>query len=517
MQPFHTRAPFVAAGLLLLPPLGIILLWFRPGTPILAKIAGSLAALALVLVHLYLFFGLNVELDGTGRYPIFSFHNPDAHYEALLRSRAEQSPDPPVPETPPEVGEEHDVAMGDIEPAREPAPESASPAVPTAYWTDFRGPNRNGVYTEMEIRTAWPAEGLPPLWRQPVGGGYASFAVAQGRAFTIEQRRDREVVTAYEVETGRELWSHGWDAEFRETMGGDGPRATPTWDAGRVYALGATGELVCLEAETGQPVWFLNILEDNRAGNLPWGMAASPLIVDDKVIVLPGGGSGRSVVAYDKRTRDRIWSSLDDRQAYVAPMLVTLAGRQQILVVGARRAVGLDVADGSLLWDYPWTTSNGINSSQPIMVGPDRFFISSGYGQGAAVVEVRETAPGRYEAETVWKNLSMKNKFNSSVFHEGHIYGLDESILACIDAETGERKWKAGRYGYGQLILASGRLIVLTESGDLVLVKATPESHQELARYSALSGKTWNHPAIEGGRLLVRNATQMAAFDLTPD
>ncbi len=515
-QPFHTRTLFVAASLLLLPPLGLVLLWLRSGTPVLGRVLGSLAALGLTGLYLHLFFGLRMELDGTGRYPIFSFHDPAAHYEALVQSRIEQTPVPPVPEmrAPLEPVEEEAVSTGDIEQAGETVPGAPAPA---AYWTDFRGPRRDGVYTEREIRTAYPAEGLRLLWQQPSGGGYASFAVARDRAFTIEQRRDREVVTAYEVETGRELWNHGWDAEFREAMGGDGPRATPTWDDGYVYALGATGQLVCLEAETGKLRWSLNILEDNHAGNLPWGMAASPLVVDDKLVVLPGGGSGRSVVAYDKRTGDRVWSSLDDRQAYVAPMLVTLAGKRQILVVGARRAVGLDVEDGRLLWSYPWVTQHGINSAQPIVVAPGRFFISAGYGHGAAVVEVRESAPGRYEAETVWKNLSMKNKFNSSVLHEGHVYGLDEGILACVDVETGERKWKGGRYGYGQLILASGALIVLTESGDLVLVKATPESHQEVARYSALSGKTWNHPAIEGGRLLVRNATQMAAFDLTPD
>jgi len=212
-------------------------------------------------------------------------------------------------------------------------------------------------------------------------------------------------------------------------------------------------------------------------------------------------------------TGNPVWKVLDDRQAYTSPMLVTLAGRRQILVVSARRAMGLAVEDGTLLWDYPWVTEYGINSAQPIVLGENRFLLSAGYGHGSAVVEVTPTDKG-FTTRTIWENTRMKNKFSSSVLDGGYVYGLDEAILACLDARTGELKWKGGRYGYGQLVLASGHLIVLTESGELVLVKATPEGHQERARFSAIEGKTWNYPAIAGGRLLVRNANQMACFNL---
>ena len=241
---------------------------------------------------------------------------------------------------------------------------------------------------------------------------------------------------------------------------GDGPRATPTWDDGRIYALGATGELRCLDAKTGAVVWGKNILKRQPGVTiLSWAMAASPLIVDDKVIVLPGGTAGKSVVAYNKMTGAPVWKALNDTQAYVSPMLVTLAGRRQIIVVSSTRVVGLVPEDGSLLWSYTWDTDMGINVSQPIMVVKNRFFISAGYGKGAALVEV--TGSGKsLTARTVWENINMKNKFNSSVLHEGHVYGLDEGILTCLDVNTGERKWKGGRYGYGQVILASGNLIV---------------------------------------------------------
>jgi outer membrane protein assembly factor BamB len=198
-------------------------------------------------------------------------------------------------------------------------------------------------------------------------------------------------------------------------------------------------------------------------------------------------------------------------------MLVTIGGVRQIIVVAAHRAFGVTPENGRLLWEYPWSNGYEINVAQPIVFsdrGRDLVFLSASYGQGAAVFHLTRTGD-KFEARTVWENQRMKNKFTSSVLHNGYIYGLDESILACIEAATGEQKWKGGRYGYGQIMLAGDHLIVLTEDGDLVLVKAAPERHQELASFSAIEGKTWNHPVIVGGRLLVRNIQEMAAFDIS--
>jgi outer membrane protein assembly factor BamB len=390
---------------------------------------------------------------------------------------------------------------------------SAAPPAPAPYWTDFRGPLRNGEYRDVPIVQEWPAGGLKPIWKQPAGGGYASFVVARGRAFTIEQRGTQEVAAAYDVATGRELWTNAWAAEFRESMGGDGPRATPTWADGRVYVLGATGELRALDESSGRVIWRTNILTDSGAENLPWGMAASPLVVDDTIVVLPGGPNGQSVAGYDRATGKRLWSSLDDTQAYSSPMLVTLNGVRQLLVFTATRLTGLSPSNGQLLWSYPFATYNGINSAQPILIGDNRVFISASYGAGAAMLELSRDADG-FTVREVWRNNRMKNRFSTSVLRDGVIYGLDESILAAVDAATGELKWKGGRYGYGQLLLAGNNLIVLTEDGDLALVRATPERHQDLARFPVLDGKTWNVPALAGGYLLVRNLAEMAAFDL---
>jgi outer membrane protein assembly factor BamB len=475
---------------------------------------------------LYQFFGLRFVMDGGGT-PRPMFVESSADQAARIeRHRAEQR------------AQSSQLAAPATEPApsetRQPEPraEQSEPNVeaglqtrladrittsgasgPAAYWTDFRGPNRDGVYREGPLRVDWPSSGLTPIWKQPAGAGYASFVIARNRAFTIEQRGPNEVVAAYDVASGRELWTNAWPAEFRETMGGDGPRATPTWSGGRLFALGATGELRALDEGSGKVIWRTNILSDSGASNLPWGMSAAPLVVGDAVVVLPGGPGNQSVVAYDRATGKRLWSTMDDMQAYSSPMLVTLLGVPQIVFVSSSRLVGLSADGSKTLWEYPWPVTNGINATQPIVIEDNRLFLSSGYGAGAAVIELSK-AGDRFAVREVWRNTRMKNRFASSVLHEGVIYGLDESILAAVDATTGELKWKGGRYGYGQLLLVDGRLIVLTEDGDLALVRATPDKHDELSRFHVLDGKTWNVPAIAGGYLLVRNLAEMAAFDL---
>lgn len=335
---------------------------------ILKGVGLVVAALVVAAAVLYLF-GLRVVLDGGGNPHLRFVESERTRLKRIAQSReaqrAQVAAPAPVPSptfTPPPTA---------AQPGTRPvAPAPADPLARAAYWTDFRGPRRDGHYRERPIRTDWPREGLKPIWRQPIGGGYGSFAIARGRAFTIEQRGALEVVAAYDVATGRELWTTAWTAAFRELMGGDGPRSTPTWADGRVYALGGQGEFRCLDEATGRVVWRTNILE---------------------------------------------------------------------------------------------------------------------------------------------------NQFASTVLYEGFLYGLDESILACLDAATGELKWKGGRYGYGQVMLASGHLIVLGEQGDLALVRATPERHDEIARFPMLEGKTWNYPAMADGYLLIRNINEMAAFDLRTD
>ena len=453
--------------------------------------------------------GLRIVLDGGGGIHFAFPKSADEREAELTRHRASQraQPQPQTAAPPPSSAPE-------AAPGGNPRPPAAAATPAASYWTDFRGPARDGHYQQQPIRTDWPAGGLRPMWKQPVGGGYASFVVAGGRAFTIEQRGRREVAAAYDVATGKELWTTAWDALFQESMGGDGPRATPTWRDGRLYVLGAAGELRALDAANGATLWRTNILEDAGAGNIQWGMSAAPLVVDRHVIVLPGGQGGQSIVAYDIQSGKRVWGALDDRAAYSSPMATTLVGVPQVVAFTATRLVGISPSNGELLWEVPWATQYGINASQPLVIGSNRVFVSTGYGTGAALFELSRGGDGRFAVREVWRTNRMKNQFTSPLLHDGFIYGLDESILACIDASTGELKWKGGRYGYGQVMLASGHLIVLSEQGELALVRATPDRHVELARFPAIEGKSWNHPAISDGILLIRNLNEMAAFDL---
>jgi len=476
----------------------------------------GVAIAAMIGGVLYAAFGLRIVLDGGGSPRVRFVESSNEQARRIEEHRRAQRAAAPTPEADPASA--GPTAPRPPLPASEGEAATSAAAVPveaSSYWTDFRGPSRDGEYREGAVRTDWPAAGLTPVWKQPIGAGYASFVVARGRAFTIEQRGPDEVAAAYDVPTGRELWTTTWAAEFREAMGGDGPRATPTWADGIVYALGATGELRALDEVSGAVRWRTNILADAGAENLAWGMAAAPLVVDETLVVLPGGAGGRSVVAYDRLTGERRWSALDDPQAYTAPMLATLGGVRQLLVLSATRLVGLSPDTGRLLWEYPFETYNGINAAQPLLLGEDRIFVSASYGTGAAVIAL-EPAGDRFTVREVWRNMRMKNRFSSSVLYDGVIYGLDESILAAVDAATGELLWKGGRYGYGQLVLVDDSLIVLTEDGDLALVRARPDRHEEVTRFPVLEGKTWNPPAIDGGFLLVRNLAEMAAFDLRP-
>jgi outer membrane protein assembly factor BamB len=470
---------------------------------ILKWCAAGLGVAVLAGVALYLL-GLRPVMYGGGSIHAEFVKSASTRADAVARHRAEHRAALPPAAVP---------GGGDVRAAPASVPSSASVPAAAPYWIGFRGPDLGGRYGEQAILTAWPASGLTPIWKQPVGEGYASFAIGRGRAFTIEQRGPLEVVAAYDVDTGREQWTTTWDTRFSEMLGGDGPRATPVWHDGVVFALGAAGELRALDDRTGRTLWRTNILEDSQAMNLQWGMAASPLVVDDLVVALPGGDQGRSVAAYDRRTGTRRWTALDDRQSYASPMIATLAGRRQIVVLSASRLMGLSPDRGNVLWEYPWTATVPFVAAQPVVVSGSRVFVSS--ADGGAMVEIVES-DGAFSAREVWRTNRMKNDFAGSVLHDGHLYGLDKNFLACLDAATGALKWKGGRYGFGQVLLAGGHLIVLTEDGDLALVRATPERHDEVARFAAIEGKTWNYPALAGGRLLVRNLQEMAAFDLRP-
>lgn len=473
------------------PAVGLWLLWRSPDIPRRAKVLGSWAFPLYLVIYLTGVWALLAYGCGIDTIRWSEGYHPHLTFSKRLSNQTAAAP-----------------IQIDLKTAR-----AGAYRYTNSYWSGFRGADRKGVYEEKPILSAWPANGLRAVWRQPCGGGFSSFAVAEGRLYTIEQRREMEVAMAYDIETGRELWRNSWEVHFEGPELDNGPRSTPTYDGGRIYVLGAAGEFRCLEAANGRTIWRRNIIDETHATLTVYGVAASPLIVQDKVIVLPGSSGGRSVVAYNKETGVPVWSQGQDHQAYTSPMLVSLAGSSQLLLVSARNISGADPETGRELWHVPWIVPNDNAIAQPVLWNGNRFMVSAGYGLGSRAYEVSRSDSG-FNVRELWRSINLKNKFSTSVFYKGYIYGLDEDILTCINSTNGIRKWKGSRYGYGQLLLASGHLVVLGEDGTLALVVATPDSFEERARFQALQGQTWNHPAMANGRIFVRNPREMACYEI---
>jgi len=377
-----------------------------------------------------------------------------------------------------------------------------------ARWPGFRGPGRDGVIPGVRIETDWSASSPVELWRRPVGPGWSSFAVGGGLLYTQEQRGEDELVACYDAMTGELVWEHRDAARFVESMGGVGPRATPMLSDGRVYSLGATGILNVLDARDGTLVWSRNLATDTESRVPIWGFSSSPLVVDDLVIVAAGG----ALVGYDLGSGEPRWFGPDGGPSYSSPHRLMIDGVPQILLLSNAGATSVEPADGTLLWEHPWP---GASLVQPAVIANGDILISAGEGKGLRRIGVAR-GPGGWTVEESWTSNRLKPNFNDFVVHDGHAYGFDGSILACIDVEDGERKWKGGRYGHGQLVLLPDQdlLLVLSEQGELALVAAAPAQFSELARVPAIEGKTWNHPVLVGDLLLVRNGREMAAFRL---
>ena len=421
----------------------------------------------------------------------------------------------PVAETPAPAPEKPDVVQS--------APKSAnkSAALPLApdrteaeaAWPGFRGPHRDGSVAGVHIQTDWAASPPVAMWRRPVGPGWSSFAVRGNLIYTQEQRGPDEVVACYKLTTGEPVWAHRDAARFWESNGGPGPRGTPTLSNGRVYTFGATGIVNALDADNGAVVWSRDAAKQAAMKTPQWGFASSPLVVGDLVIVAVSG----RLAAYDRVTGAPRWLGPSRGPSYSSPRLVTIDGVPQVLLLSATGATSVALAGGALLWEHAW---KGYPIVQPNLTAEGDILISVSDSSGIrrlALAHTPGSGPGGWTVEERWTSNGLKPYFNDFVVHNGHAYGFDGSILSCIDLKDGARKWKGGRYGNGQLVLLADQdlLLVLAEEGELALVRATPDRFTELARFPAIEGKTWNHPALVGDVLLVRNGEQMVAFRLS--
>jgi outer membrane protein assembly factor BamB len=379
-----------------------------------------------------------------------------------------------------------------------------------ANWPQWRGPNRDGISKETGLLKEWPAEGPPLLWKATgAGRGFSSFSIANGRLFTMGLRGDREFVIAFDVATGKEAWATPHGGAFRNDRG-DGPRGTPTVDGDRVYALGGNGDLSAIDARTGKIVWSKNILREFGGRNITWGISESPLIVGNKVLVNPGG-TDASIVALNKSDGSVVWKSQSDKAGYSSAIPLQVNGGTQVIFFTSQRAVGLDLNDGKLLWEYARPSNNVANAATPIARG-NRVFISSDYGTGGGVVEIKPDGT----AQELWFTKDMRNHHSSSVLVGDHLYGFSSSILTAVKFDTGEVAWRDRSVGKGSLVFADGRLYLFSEKGVVGLAEATPTGYVERGRFSIQAGnlETWTHPVVAGGRLYLRDQDTIYAYDV---
>jgi outer membrane protein assembly factor BamB len=407
-------------------------------------------------------------------------------------------------------------------------------------YPEYRNRIRDGVARGPALARDWKAKPPRLLWKHPCGGGYAGISVVGDLAVTIEQRHDDEAIVCYDAATGRERWVYSYPAHFYDPRA-EGPMATPTLVGSDVYSLGGTGWLVCLDLATGKLKWKVDVLADNT--NLTWGMSGSPLVYDNFVVVSPGeqrdSNEGRAVVAYDRKTGKKVWGAGNERGGYSSPMLVTLCDVPQIVVFEGLRVAAYDPFGKGELWSVPWEVDQGINVAQPLVLGDDRLFVTSGYANRCGVVRLvkqkGETSPdaaigissgaglpaylpektGKLIPEEIWHNAALRCRFCSPVLYQGYIYGLDEGNLVCLDAKDGRRVWRGKSYRQSQLLRCEDLLLILTEEGDLALVQAAAEKSRELGRLKVLADdKTWSCPTLAGGKAYIRNPAEIACYDL---
>jgi outer membrane protein assembly factor BamB len=389
-------------------------------------------------------------------------------------------------------------------------------AASTNDYPQFLGPRRDGTVEGPRLARDWSARPPRLLWRQAIGPAWSGFAVQGGVAITQEQFGEDEVVTAYEVASGRLLWKHADAAHYKTTIAGEGPRTTPTIAGARVYTMGATGLLNCLDLATGRQLWTKNVVVENQGRVDDWGVSCSPLIVGDWVVVTTGAKEGRSLAAYKLESGQSAWTSGNDEASYSSPLVARLGGIPQILIFDAHSLAAHDAQSGVQLWSYPWPAGHP-HIATPLVMSNEYALVSTGYGTGAELLRVQRGDSGEWKTQRVWKSNRLKSKFANLIEIGGYVYGLDDGIMVCLEVATGQLAWKEGRYGHGQIIRTRDLLLIMAENGEVVLVEPAPDKHRELTRFRALDGKTWNPPALAGEHLLVRNDLEAACYTLPVD
>jgi outer membrane protein assembly factor BamB len=380
-------------------------------------------------------------------------------------------------------------------------------------WPQWRGPNRDGRSAETGLLKSWPANGPPLAWKASgAGEGYSSFATVNGRLFTLGARGNQEFVIAFDAATGKQVWATAHGRRFGNDRG-DGPRGTPTIEAGRVYAYGASGDLSVLDANSGKVFWAVNVLEKFGGSNIQWGLSESPLVLSDRILI-NAGGRDASVVALKKTDGSLIWKSQSDEAGYSSAVLHEAGGVREAIFFTGQRALGVDVSNGRLLWSYNRVANGTANIATPLVRG-NRVFLSSDYGTGAALLELTPTGGGVTAKEIYFTN-EMRNHHASSILVGEHLYGFSSAILTAMQFDTGKVVWRDRSVGKGSLVFADDRLYIYSENGVIGLVEPSPEGYREHGRFKIQTGNlpTWAHPVVSGGKLFIRDQDTIYAYNV---
>ena len=383
-----------------------------------------------------------------------------------------------------------------------------------AEWFQWRGPERDGISAETGLLQDWPKGGPTPVWRTTgAGNGYSSFSSSGGRLYTLGARAGNEYVMAFDRATGKKVWEYQ-NGRGYENDRGDGPRSTPTVEGARLYALGGNGELACLESATGKKVWSINLIQKFGGRNPYWGYSESPLIVGDRILV-NAGGPRASIVAIAKADGATLWQDHADEAGYSSPMLMRTGSLNQVIFFTGARALAVDPRDGRLLWSYHKAGNGTANIATPIVRGT-RVFLSSDYGTGAALLDIR-AAGNLAAANEVYFTRDMRNHHASSVLIGDHVFGFSSSILTALKFDTGVMAWRDRSVGKSSLIFADQRLYLYSENGVVGLAEASPAGYREHGRFTLAQQSglpTWSHPIISGGLLIIRDQDNVYAYDV---
>lgn len=403
-------------------------------------------------------------------------------------------------------------SSADLDLTEKDAGQAVSAAV-SGDWPQWLGPDRNGVSAETGLRKNWETNPPEVVWRLKLGDGFSAFVIAAGKAYTMYSDNEDEYAVCLDAANGEKIWEVKTGKAFSDWQGGDGPRATPTIDGSIAYFYGASGNLYALNAESGARIWNIDVKEA-FSGEVPqWGYSCSPLVEGDMLIIEAGGKPNSALVALNKKTGAVLWRSQEDKAGYSSPIALTVDSLRQLIFFTATHIMSLSPENGDLHWKFTWETNYDINAATPLFIPPNRVFFSSENDTGGALYEISVTN-NRASAKQLWHNIKMKNSMATSVYYKGHIYGLNKKILKCLDAETGEEKWKTRGFGLGSLILADGHLLVLSDKGVLGLVEATPEAYRLVSEAKVLKGISWTVPSLAGGYLYLRNHSEAICLNL---